>query len=77
MTIFEVLNFNRELLDKLRRMGVRIEDTGYIDLFIDYNNMVNAGDKVSYAVAALSERYGVSERTIYSILKRFKLECNP
>lgn len=87
MTIFEVLNFNRELLERLRRIGVRLEDTAYIDLFVDFNNMVGAGDKVSYAVAVLADKYGVSERKVYSLIKRFqssalpiclaKNDCNP
>ncbi len=87
MTIFEVLNFNRELLERLRRIGVRLEDTAYIDLFIDFNNMVGDGDKVSYAVAVLSAKYEVSERKVYSLIKRFqssalplcpaKNDCNP
>lgn len=33
MTIFEVLKFNRELLERLHQIGVRLEDTAYIDLF--------------------------------------------
>lgn len=87
MTIFEVLNFNRELLERLRRIGVRLEDTAYIDLFVDYNNMVGAGDKVSYAVAVLADKYDVSERKVYSLIKHFqssalplcpaKNDCNP
>lgn len=77
MTIFEVLNFNRELLERLRRIGVRLEDTAYIDLFVDFNNMVGAGDKVSYAVAVLADKYGVSERKVYTLIKRFQNDCNP
>lgn len=77
MTIFEVLNFNRELLERLYRIGVRLEDTAYIDLFVDFNRMVDAGDKVSYAVAILADRYGVSERKVYSLIKHFQSDCNP
>lgn len=87
MTIFEVLNFNRELLEQLRRIGVRLEDTAYIDLFVDFNNMVDAGNKVSYAVAVLADKYDVSERKVYSLIKHFqssalpicpaKNDCNP
>lgn len=77
MTIFEVLNFNRELLERLRRIGVRLEDTAYIDLFVDFNNMVANGDKVSYAVACLATDYQISERKVYSLIKRFQSDCNP
>lgn len=76
MTIFEVLNFNRELLEKLRRVGVRLEDAAYIDLFVEFNNMVGAGDKVSYAVAVLADRYNVSERKVYSLIRHFRNDCS-
>lgn len=33
MTVFEILKFNREMLERLGRMGVRLDDTRYIDLF--------------------------------------------
>ncbi len=77
MTIFEVLQFNRELLNRIRTSGIRLEDTDYIDLFVDYNEMVKAGDKVSYVVACLSTNYQVSERKVYSLIKRFRSNCNP
>ncbi len=77
MTIFEVLKFNRELLERLRRIGVRLEDTAYIDLFVDFNNMVGAGDKVSYVVAVLADKYSVSERKVYSLIRHFQNDCNP
>lgn len=75
MTIFEILNFNRELIYKLKNSGVRLEDADYIDLFADFNNMVGSGDKVSYAVAVLADRYNVSERKIYSLIKHFRSDC--
>ncbi len=77
MTIFDILKFNRELLDRLRNAGIRLEDAGYIDLFVDFNNMVAAGDKVSSAVAVLADRYNVSERKVYSLIRHFQNDCNP
>ena len=62
MTIFDVLKFNRELLIRIRKSGIRLEDADYIDLFVDFNNMVANGDKVSYAVACLATDYQISER---------------
>lgn len=77
MTIFEILKFNRELLNRLRMSGIRLEDADYIDLFSDYNKMVASGDKVSYAVACLANNYRISERKVYMIIKRFQSDCNP
>lgn len=76
MTVFEILKFNREMLERLGRMSVRLDDTRYIDLFSEFCDMVNSGDKVSYAVAVLADRYGVSERKVYSLLRHFRTDCS-
>lgn len=39
--------------------------------------MVGRGDKVSYAVAILADRYDISERKVYSLVKHFQNDCNP
>lgn len=72
MTIFEILKFNREPLERLRLAGVRLEDARYVDLFADFSKMVADGEKVSYAVAVLAERYAVSERKVYDLVSRFR-----
>ena len=77
MTIFEIFVANRELLDRLRKSGIRLEDADYIDLFVDFNKMVAAGEKVSYAVACLATNYRISERKVYTLIKRFQSDCNP
>lgn len=39
--------------------------------------MIAAGDKVSYAVAVLADRYNVSERKVYGLIRHFRSDCNP
>jgi len=75
MTLFEILNFNRELLKRLVSLGFKPDDCRYIELYGDYERMREEGDKVTYIVSVLSEKYGVSERKIYSIIKRFRTNC--
>ena len=75
MTLFEILNFNRELLNRLISVGFKPDDCHYIDLYRDYERMRNDGDKMTYIVSALSDKYDVSERKIYSVIKRFKSCC--
>ena len=74
MTLFEILNFNRELLERLAGTGYKPDDYKYIDLYREYEQMRRKGDKVTYCVAFLSARHGVSERKVYEILGRFKKE---
>ena len=77
MTIFEILKFNRELLNRLRQSGIRLEDADYIDLLADFNRMVAEGNKVTYIVAHLASRFHISERKVYSLVKHFQSDCNP
>ena len=37
--------------------------------------LLEQGEKVSYAVAVLSEKYSVSERKVYALVKRFQSDC--
>lgn len=66
MKVIEILNFNRELLKRLQASGIRLEDARYIDLYSDYTRLLDQGEKVSYVVAVLSEKYSVSERKVYA-----------
>lgn len=76
MKIIEIVKINRELLKNLHAAGVRMEDTGYINLYADYHKLKENGEKVSYIVAVLADRYDISERTVYNLIKRFSSECN-
>ena len=77
MKIIEVLKFNRELINRLKMSGIRLEDVEYVDLYTDYTTLLECGEKVSYIVARLSEKYVVSERKVYALIKRFQSDCKP
>ncbi len=64
-----------ELLERLAGTGYKPDDYKYIDLYKEYEQMRRKGEKVTYCVAFLSARHGVSERKVYEILGRFKKEC--
>lgn len=51
--------------------------TVYIELYNDYNRLLDEGEKVSYIVAVLAERYNVCERKVYTLIKRLQSDCNP
>lgn len=76
MKIIDILKFNRELIKRLRDAGIRLKDEQYIDLYNNYTKLYQHGEKVSYIVLVLSTRYAVSERTVYSLIKRMNCECN-
>ena len=75
MTLFEILNFNKELIDRLISVGFKLDDCRYVALYADYKKMHGRGEKVTYIVSALSDRYKVSERKVYNIIKKFETDC--
>ena len=77
MKVIEILNFNRELLTRLLESGIRLEDVRYVNLYTDYFHLLRAGEKMTDIVAILAERYGISERKVYGLIKRFQSDCKP
>lgn len=76
MILYEGVKMYGSTLNYLTKMGYKHGDCKYIPLFEDYLLMKKEGDKVVYIVAALSDKYGVSERKIYDIIGRFSSSCN-
>lgn len=75
MTLFEALKFNREPLEMLISLGGKQDDLRFIDLYTEYEVMKKQGEKTTYAVASLANKYSVSERKVYDVIKRFGKHC--
>ena len=72
MKIIEILSFNKELLVKLNKVGVKTEDCVYVEMYEDYCKLMAKGNKKSYTVLMLAEKFGISERKVYGVLKRLE-----
>lgn len=76
MKIYEILSFNRELLHRLFVVGIKADHYKYIDLYDEYRRLHEGGGKVTYIVAILADKYGVSERQVYHIISYLGKDCN-
>lgn len=76
MKVIEILKLNRTLLNICRDAGIRMDDVHYIELYNDYCHLFANGEKVSYIVAVLAEKYGVCERKVYALIKRLRADCD-
>ena len=47
----------------------------YIDLYSEFEAMKNRGEKTTYAVLYLANKYSVCERKVYDVIKRFGKRC--
>lgn len=75
MKIYEILSFNREILDRLDHFGIRSTDHKHLDLYNDFRTMKAQHEKMTYIVAVLAERYAICERKVYEIIERFGKDC--
>lgn len=76
MSIFELLFLNRDYLFHLQSLNVKIEDCNFINLFIEYLQMKRDEEKITYIVAYLADKYNISIRKVYQIIKKMQSNCN-
>lgn len=76
MKLYELLDFNKELLKMLFCAGIKPEDYRYVDLFTDYEHLCQEGEKKTYIVAMLADKYGISERKVYSVINHLSQELD-
>jgi hypothetical protein len=70
----DLLKFCGELMKRLSDCGVRIDDYKYVEMCEEYDKLLRDSHKKEYAIAVVTEKYGVSESTLRRVLKRL---CGP
>lgn len=75
MKIVEILELSAPILKTLHRIGIRVEDCKYIEMYDEFEKMKSEGNKTTYVVAVLSSKYGICERKIYKIIDRLSKDC--
>jgi hypothetical protein len=75
MKVGDLLKIGVEMLKILHENDIRIDDYKYIPLFLEYQAMKEQGEKTTYVVAILSERYNLCERKVYKVLQAFLKDC--
>lgn len=68
----EIINFNKELLQKLKEAGVKLDDYRYCDLYRDYVEMSRTERNRKVVFLTLAQRYGISDRQVYNIVNHMK-----
>ena len=59
----------------LIRLGIKQDDVRYIDLYSEFEEMKNRGEKTTYAVLYLANKYSICEHKVYDVIKRFGKCC--
>ena len=76
MKVIEILKLGQNMANALQEMCVKLSDFDYIGLYDEYLGMMKHGMKKCYIVAFLAEKYRISERKVYYIIKKFSQDCN-
>lgn len=63
------------MLSRLISAGFKLNDCKYLDLYAEYVRLRKEGEKTTWVVAFLSNKYAVSERKVYNIIKHFGTDC--
>lgn len=68
----EIIEFNKELLQKLKQSGVKLDDYKYCDLYREYAEMMRTERSRKVVFLTLAQRYGISDRQVYNIINHMK-----
>lgn len=74
MQAIELIKFCAESMKAMSKVGIRMDDCRYLTLWREYRDLMEQHHKKTYAVALLSARHNISERTLARILKRLSSE---
>ena len=75
MKVFEAIKLTESTLIALRNANVGTGDVEYITLYEEFRDLQGDGLKVSYCVAFLAEKYHISIRKVYDLIRKFKSDC--
>ena len=75
MKVIEIMKLGRKFFELLQKACIKLSDFEHIELYDEYEEMLEAGLKKCYIVAYLSEKYRVSERKVWYVIKKFERDC--
>lgn len=73
MRRIDLVEFNKELLQKLNEAGIRLEDYKYCDLYCDYLKLSETMDTRKAVILTLADMYHITDRQVYNILKHLEM----
>ena len=74
MTTYQLLRANESLLRIIADNKINITDVANLEIFTQFMKMKEEGHKVGYITIYLADKYGMTDRAIYKIIKRLNRE---
>lgn len=76
MKRIDLVEFNRELFQKMKEAGMKLEDFKYCDLYRDYLKMSETMHSRKEVILSLAQKHGYTGRQVYNILKHLEKSVN-
>lgn len=70
MTNYQLLCMNESLMRVLADNRINVNDVRNLEIYKQFEEMKSAGHKVSWIAVFLADKYGMTDRGIYKIVKR-------
>lgn len=70
MLAIDLVRFCGEMLKRLSECDILLDDYKRVGMCDEYYKLVGEGHKKEYAIAVVTEKFGVSESTLRRALKR-------
>lgn len=72
MTTYQLLKANESLLRLISENKIAITDVTNLEIYSQFEKMKEEGHKVGYITIYLADKYGMTDRGIYKVIKRLK-----
>ena len=73
MKVVEIVKLGREMLELLQKSSIKVNYVNYLGMYEEY--VSRKSEKKSYVVYCLSQKYGISERQVYNVIRKFEKDC--
>ena len=76
MTIYQLLQAYKPVMQTMDDNGYSMRGLRDVNVYEDYQRLLNQEHKKTYAWNAVKDKYGISDGTLFSIIKRMDMEAS-
>jgi Mor family transcriptional regulator len=76
MTAYQLLRSNESLIRLLEQNQINTSDVTHLEIYSQFEQMKEKGHKVSYITVYLADKYKMTDRGIYKIIRRLNRKVN-
>lgn len=76
MTIYQLLQAYKPVMQTMDDNGYSMRGLRDVNVYEEYKRLLAEGGKKTYAWNAVKDKYGISDGTLFSIIKRMDTEAS-